>query len=402
MPNTPLGNKDLIRALNRSTILNMIKTYGPIARAEIARRTRLSPATVTGITADLIRDNLVFEKTAGDSSGGRPPILLALNPRGGYVVGIKLMESIARGALTDLEARIVSKSTFELSGHTPEVVAHDLAKHVSALLAAGHIQKKQLLGVGIGLAGIIDAGKGILRQSPIYGWRDVPLKEMLEGLLHVPVYIDNDVNTLTLTEKWFGSGQQDDNFLTITVGRGVGLGMVLNGQFYRGAGGGAGELGHTVVVPGGQLCECGKRGCLEAYVGDPGLLRSAAEAFRQGELSHPVESIEELAELAKSGDPCARAIYAQAGQMLGQVVANLVNVLDPQKIIISGEGTRAGEHLFGPMVQSIEENAMPGLYADVQIKIDPWGDDAWALGAASLVLRELFESPVHREPTPAG
>ncbi len=400
MPANPLGNKDLIRALNRSTVLNMIKTYGPIARAEIARRTRLSPATVTYITADLIQDHLVFEKTAGDSSGGRPPILLALNPQGGYVVGIKLMENHASGALTNLEASLVSKSEYPLSGQSPEAVSRDLGNLVGSLLHKSQIHRRQLLGVGIGLAGIVDASKGILRQSPAFGWRDVPLQAMLEKLLRVPVYIDNDVNTLTQTEKWFGSGQQVDHFLTITVGRGIGMGIVVNGQFYRGASGGAGEFGHSVVDPCGRPCACGKRGCLETYVGDPGLLETAGEAAREGRLSRPVSRIEELVELAQSGDPGAAQIYAEAGRLLGQSIANLINVFNPQKIVICGEGTRAGDFLFQPMRQSIGENAMPGLYADVEISIDPWGDDAWALGAASLVLRQLFESPVHREAAP--
>lgn len=397
MPANPLGNKNLIRALNRSTVLNMIKTFGPISRAEIARRTRLSPATVTYITAALIRDSLVFEKTAGDSSGGRPPILLALNPQGGYVVGIKLMEDHASGALTNLEASLVNKSTYTLTGRDPDMVSRDLANLVGALLHKSQIHRKQLLGVGIGLAGIVDASKGILRQSPTFGWQDVPLQEMLEKLLRVPVTIDNDVNTLTLTERWFGSGQQVDHFLTVTVGRGIGMGIVVNGQFYRGARGGAGEFGHSVVDPDGPLCACGKRGCLEAYAGDPGLLRAAQIAAQEGRISRPIERIEELVELAQAGDPCALEIYATAGRLLGQGIANLINVFNPQKIIICGEGVRAGDFLFKPMLQSIRQNALPGLYADVSISIDPWGDDAWALGAASLVLRRLFESPVHRD-----
>jgi len=393
----PTGNRDLIRAINRSHVLNAIKSCGPIGRAEIARRTGLSPATVTSISAKLISQNLVLEKSAGDSSGGRPPILLVINPKGGYVVGIKLTETHAICALTDLEAMILAKSSMSLSGHDPVNVVDDLARMVLTFIHEHKITKKQLLGVGVGLAGIIDAENGILRQSPIYGWNNVPLEQMLQSKLHIPVYIENDVNTLTLTERWFGPGQGVDNFLTVTVGRGVGLGIVANGQFYRGQFGGAGEFGHITINPDGPVCACGKRGCLEAYIGDPGLIRSAQEAAIRGELSAPVQDVDELLSLAQMGDACAVRIFHEAGRILGIGIATLINLFNPKKIIISGEGTREGDFLFTPMKQSIQQNTMPGLFDPEIVEIVPWGDDAWARGAAGLVLREVFESPIHKK-----
>jgi len=393
------GNRDLIRAINRSHILNAIKTHGPIGRADIARRTGLSPATVTAISAKLISQQLVLEKSAGDSSGGRPPILLVINPKGGYVVGIKLTETHAICALTDLEAQVIAKSSVTLSGHDPNQVVVDLAQMVLTLIREQRITKKQLLGVGLGLAGIVDAEDGILRQSPIYGWNNVPLRDMLQSELHIPIYIENDVNTLTLTERWFGHGQGVDNFLTVTVGRGVGLGIVANGQFYRGQTGGAGEFGHITMNPNGPLCDCGKHGCLEAYVGDPGLIRSAKEAAARGELPKPIDGLDELLSLAEAGNAAAIQIFSQAGQILGIGIANLVNLFNPKKIIISGEGTREGDFLFVPMKESIQQNTMPGLFDPKTVEIAPWGDDAWARGAAGLVLREVFESPIHKKAT---
>jgi predicted NBD/HSP70 family sugar kinase len=392
-----LGNRDLIRAMNRSIVLNVIKTYGPIARAEVARQTGLSPATVTGITAELIDEDLVFEKDLGDSSGGRRPILLAINPSGGYVIGIKLTETQAIGALTDLEATVIVKRTDNLHGRDPEMIVKQLSLLVSELLQIAGLPKKKLLGVGVGLAGIVDSEQGMLRQSPFFGWRDLPLGDMLQAQVRVPVHVDNDVNTLTLAEMWFGGGQGIDSFLIVTVGRGVGLGIVVNGQFYRGSRGGAGEFGHTVIDPEGPTCECGKRGCLEAYVGDPGLLRMATEAANRGEIHGPITSMIDLLTKAQAGDAGARAVFAHAGDILGQGIANLLNIFNPQKIIISGEGTRAGDLLFSPMHEAIARNVMPGLAKDTSIQIDAWGDDAWARGAASLVLHELFESPLNRE-----
>jgi len=397
MNNSPLGNRELIRAINRSTILNSIKTHGAIPRAEIARLTGLSPATVTGITAELIQDNLVFEKESGDSSGGRRPIMLAINPHGGCVVGIKVMEDHALGALTDLEASLLGKESYPLHDTSPEGISQSLSELVAELLKMSENPSPNLMGVGVGLAGIVEAGQGLVRQSPFFGWNDIPLREMIQNRVNVPVYVDNDVNTLAFAEKWFGAGRGIDNFLVVTFGRGIGLGIVSNGQFNHGARGGAGEIGHTVIQPGGELCACGKRGCLEMYASEPAMLRQAAKAFEQGQLSSLPKTPEELIALAAKGEKTAQEIFARAGELLGQSIANLVNIFNPQRVLINGEGVRAGDWLFNPMRFAIDEHTMPGLRQDVSILVEPLGDDAWARGAASLVLHELFESPIKRQ-----
>ena len=395
--NNPLGNRDLIRAINRSTILNTIKTYGAIPRSEIARFTGLSPATVTGIASELIQDDLVFEKESGDSSGGRRPIMLAINPHGGFVVGIKLMEDHALGALTDLESTLLAKQSHALSDLSPSVVAAALGELVAELLIAADVPVSKLMGVGVRLAGIIDSGQGLVRQSPFFGWSDVPLRGLIQSHVRAPVYLDNDVNTLAFAEKWFGSGQGINDFLDVTFGRGIGLAIVANGQIYHGSRGGAGEFGHTVVQPGGLLCACGKRGCLEMYTSEPAMLCQAEAAFQNGELSSQPKTPEDLEALASAGELAAQAIFARAGQLLGQSIANLVNIFNPQCVLVNGEGVRAGHWLFDPMRAAITEHTMPGLRLDTSIRIEPLGDDAWARGAASLVLHELFESPIKRQ-----
>ena len=396
MDKHPLGNRDLIRAINRSAALNTIKTYGPISRAEIARFTRLSAATISGITAELIDDDLIFEKETGDSNGGRRPILLALNPRGGYVVGLKLLENQVVGVLTDLEATVLANHTQPLDDHFLEAAIDTLSAVVEALVRQCGVAQKQLMGVGLGLAGIIDAPHGQLRYSPTFGWRNVPIGDLLRERVQTPVHVGNDVDTLTLAEKWFGKGQGLDNFLTVTIGRGVGLGIVVNGQIYSGFKGGAGEFGHIVIDPAGPQCACGNRGCLETYVSDPALLRRAKEAVARGDLPDTVQSLNSLLQQVQEGNPVALAIFSQAGQVLGRSIANLINIFSPQQIIVSGEGIRAGDLIFDPMRATIAQHVMPGLAEDTEIEVDIWNDDAWARGAASLVLQELFSSPIHR------
>jgi len=382
-----MARRQLLKAINRAAILNAIKAQGEIARTDIATYTHLSPATVTSLTAELIRDGLIHEKQTGVSRGGRRPILLALNAEGAYVVGIKLAEEDATLALTDLNARIVAQRTILLQERDPASISLQLARGVNDLLDAAGVTRSRLLGVGVGLAGVIDSQAGICRISPHNGWRNVPFSKLLEDELDCIVYLDNNVNTLTLVEQLYGAGQQVPDFLVITVGHGIGLGIVANGQLYRGAGGGAGEFGHTIIDPTGDVCTCGHRGCLETLVADAWLV---IRAQRQG---LKVSSAAELTAWARGGDPRAVAIFAQAGEVFGRAVANLVNLFNPTLILISGEGARAGDLLFAPMRAAMTRHMFAQLAEDLQICIEPLTDETWARGAAGLVLERIFSLP---------
>ncbi len=389
MKNQFSADRNLIRAINRSIVLNAIKNYGPVSRTDLAHLTGLSPASISNISANLIQSSLVFEKESGDSSGGRKPVRLALNPHGGCVIGIKLAEKQISATLTDLEATVILNQSVEIDSRDPQVILHTIVDLVQSIITVQQINPSKLLGVGLGLAGIINIQEGILRYSPFFGWRNLPLGKILKDELHVPVYLDNDVNTLTITEQLFGAGRGIDNFLVVTVGRGVGLGIVVNGHIYHGHQGGAGEFGHTVCDDKGPACDCGKHGCLETFVADPALLRSASQI-----LSQPMTNIEDVIQLANTGQEDIRAIFADAGRKLGQGIANLINLFNPQLIILSGEGVRSGDLLFQPMRAAVKAHTLEGLGNETEIQIDKWEDFAWARGAASLVLQELFKSPL--------
>ncbi len=380
----PRGNRDLIRSINRSILLNVIKSQGEISRAALAQKTGLSPATVTAITSKLIKEGLVFEKATGDSTGGRPPIMLALNPRGGFVIGIKLMENQAVGAITDLNATILAKDAIDLVDTQLATSVETLVTLVNRLVRSSGVHRKQFDGCGHWFGRcVVDSRQGILRQNPFFGWQNVPLRDLLETRMRVPVYIDNDVNTLTLSEKWLNPGHPEDNFIVITVGRGIGMGIVINGQIYRGKGGGAGEFGHLVVEADGPLCDCGKRGCLEALLSDRALV---VEARRT--VSSEIKNLDELVDYANDGNLAAIEVLQRAGILLGRQIANLVNLFDPQLIIISGEGIRMGEVFLSAVRNTFHMFVMPGLAEDTEIRVNSWGDDIWALGAASLVIAE--------------
>jgi len=390
------GNRDLIKALNITTVLNVVKNLGPISRVEIAQKTHLSAATISNITAELIENHLIFEKEEGNSSGGRKPIMLVLNPTGAYVIGLKLAADHVTGALTNIQAKVIVKRTVFLKGRSLDNVLSCITDIVVSLLKDGNVQKTKLLGVGLGMAGIINAENGQLKYTSIFDWHDVNIVEMLTKRLKVPIYVDNDVNTLALTENWFGAGRGMDNFLLVTVGRGVGMGIVINGQIYRGSFGGAGEFGHTVIEINGPLCDCGKRGCLESIASDPAIMKSATEKISQGELPNDIKDIIDLISLGKNGNTVVQKIFAKAGEALGVGIANLINIFNPQMVIISGEGVRAGALLMNPMKIAIKKNVFNGLFELTEIIVDPLDDDAWARGSASLVLQKLFESPIHQ------
>ncbi|MBK9940812.1 MAG: ROK family transcriptional regulator [Kouleothrix sp.] len=384
------GNRQLIREINQSLVLSLVRDHGPISRTEIAESAHLSLATVSGITSVLIDQGLIYEHEAGASTGGRRPILLALNPQAGLVIGVKLTETQIVAALTDMNAEVIEQRDTALgSDRRPEAVVQALADLVEQLRAAHH--QRRIFGVGLGMAGVFDRRQGICRFSPFLQWHNVPLRHMLEQRLSLPVVIENDVNTLTMAEQWFGAGVGMTDFLVITLGRGIGMGMVLNGHLYRGGCGGGGEFGHITMAPDGPRCDCGKRGCLEALVSDPAILRRMSSAF-----GHTM-TMDQAVALARQGDTTAHGIFAAAGRTLGMALADLVNIFNPPLLVIGGEGARTLDLLQEPLQETLRAHCFDGFFDDMRLVVEPWGDDAWARGAASLMLDELFRPDLYRD-----
>ncbi len=382
------GNRQLIREINQSLVLSLVRNHGPISRTDIADAAHLSLATVSSISNALIDQGLIYEHEAGISTGGRRPILLALNRQAGLVIGVKLTENQIVAALTDLTAEVIEQRAAPLgSDHRPEAVVGALAALVDQLRAAHPGQR--MVGIGLGMAGVIDRRQGICRFSPFLQWHSVPLRHMLEQRLGLPVVIENDVNTLTMAEQWFGAGVGVNDFLVVTLGRGIGMGMVLNGQLYRGGCGGGGEFGHITMVPDGPRCDCGKRGCLEALVADPAIVRRMQMATNR-ELT-----MEATVALARQGDTTAQGIFAAAGRTLGMALADLVNIFNPPLLVIGGEGARALDLLQESLQETLQTHCFDGFFNDMRLVVEPWGDDAWARGAASLMLDELFRPDVY-------
>jgi predicted NBD/HSP70 family sugar kinase len=380
-----------LRDVNRSAVLRVIGHHGPISRADIARRLGVSPGTVTALTRNLIESGIVAPTEHASPNGGRPAELLGLVGSVAVAIGAKIADDHLAVVTADLDGTITANATesFDAVGGNPfAALAELLEPHVRRATDA-----RLLLGLGLGLPGFEDPfGSGVV-QAPLLGWRHVPLGEHLARSLGAPVLVDNDVNTLAVAQSHYGIGRGFDHFVTITLGRGVGMGIVVDGELYRGARGAAGEFGH-VDVGGDVLCTCGRRGCLETVVAEPALLAAARQRGVLGESATPAD----LVALAADGQPDALEIYVHAGRVLGLALAAACVVLNPQAIIVAGEGTNAWSYLAPSFHAAFDAGQFPPVRGATPVHVEQWDDARWALGAAALVLRAPFVTPMHDHP----
>ncbi|WP_372594640.1 ROK family protein [Actinotalea sp.] len=375
----PAARGDLVP----SAMLGLLGTRGPTSRAEVARALDVSPATVTQVTKDLIARGLVVELDHAPSSGGRPGRLLGLVRSAGGVLGAKVTADHVAIVDVDLDGTMRSSTSYPFDPSAADAL--DALVHI--LGSAMDDRSGHLLGIGVGIPGSVDSQASGVVEAPTLGWSDVHVGGILRRTLGVPVLVENDVNALAVAEQLYGSGRDHGSYLVVTIGRGIGCGIVIDGAIYRGASGGAGEIGHIPMTVDGPLCGCGSHGCLEAHVGDDALLRQALERGVVG----PRGTSAGLRQAAERGDADAREIYRQAGVLLGRALAGVVHTVDPAVIVLLGEGIDAWRHWepgFGP---SFRGHLMVNK-RDIPFVIEPWAEDKWALGAAALVLATPFDA----------
>ena len=384
------ANRDLMRRMNEALVLGIVHDFGPISRSDIADKSGLSLAAISSIAGALVAQGIVIEESRGESTGGRRPILLVINNGAALVIGVKLTREQIVVAITDLGGELVEQRARPLGDDLrPATVIGAIGSLIGELRAAR--PDRRFLGLGVGMAGLIDRENGVCRFSPFLQWRDVPVRQLLEDRVQMPVIVENDVNALTLAERWFGAGAGSPNFLVVTLGAGVGMGLMLNGELYRGGRDGAGEFGHSTVIEGGPLCNCGKRGCVEAYVGEPALRRAVCNATGE------IITLETAIDRARGGDERLTAVFREAGHMLGLGLAAVMNLLNPTLVIVGGEGAHFLDLLFPELHETLSRHCFADLFEGVELVAEPWGDDAWARGAAGLMLDEFFHPPNSRD-----
>jgi predicted NBD/HSP70 family sugar kinase len=366
----------------QSAILGVLGTRGATSRADLARLLDVSSATVTQLSKILIARGLVTELDTTPSNGGRPARLLGLVRSAGAAVGVKVTADHLAVVQVGLAGTIETSVTIPFASGRPDALdqlAHLLQDAIAGM--SGH-----LLGVGVGIPGSVDSRPSGVVEAPTLGWSDARVGPILRARLGLPVLVENDVNALAVADRLYGAGRDHRSYLVVTIGRGVGCGVVIDGVVHRGATGGAGEIGHIAVDPDGPACECGSRGCLEALIGDGALLRTARE---RGVIDAGQGGTELLA-AARSGDEAARQLYAEAGGILGRALAGVVQVLDPEIVVLLGEGIDAWPFWEPGFQLAFRSSLMPSRRG-IPFVVEPWSDDHWALGAASLVLSAAFD-----------
>ncbi|MES1212440.1 MAG: ROK family protein [Leifsonia sp.] len=370
--------------MNRSAILAHLGASGPASRADLARVLGVSPALMTQLTKDLIADGLLVELEHSPSQGGRPARMLGLGASAGRAIGVK----VAADHVAFVEVGIagaVLRSASEPFDAAASTVLTDLSALLRRFIAGG--SKGPLLGIGVGVPGSVDQQGNGLVDSVQLGWRQVPVGAALRRELDLPVLVENNVTALAMAERLYGLGRQHENFMVLTIGTGIGAAFVMDGGMLRGHSGASGEIGHIPVIEDGPACTCGNRGCLEAVIGESALVRIARE---RGVIADG-SGMAALRRAADSGDQAATAIFSEAGHMLGRTVAGIIHTVDPEIVIVLGEGTAAWSHWSFGFEPALRSSLMPSRRG-LAVAVETWQDESWAQGAASLVLATPFDS----------
>lgn len=366
-----------------------------MARIDIANATGMSPATVTAITAELISAGLIEEvqrnPDAGQSKRGRPRVDLKLRGKAHIVAGMKLTGRSVSATVLDLEGKQLGKAKLPMPRPplSRETLLDLIPKVVEAAAESAKLAPEDLSAIGIGLPGTVHAKSGFVDWCPLFQEQEINLRDLLQERLPMPVFVENDANAVAMAEVWFGFGRDVPDFLVVTIEEGVGLGIVLDGEIFRGTQGFGAEFGHTKVQSEGALCRCGQRGCLEAYVADYALLREA-NLFKHWESDTTEEErLIQLYNAAKSGDHLAKSIFDRASRMFAMGLANLVNLFDPSMVILSGEQMRF-DYLYAQTVfETVKTSTIQRGHHEPEIRIHKWGDMMWAKGAAAYALEEV-------------
>jgi len=399
----PKGNAVFINRLNKIKVLGLIREYGTISRAKIVTESGLSAPTVTRIVNGLIsEEKLVVSLGMGASNGGRPPILLKFNGKKNFVIGVDLGATTTRGVLSDFNGKFIEEIEFptRLKDGFEEIM-NDIAE---LILKLGNSKKKSskstIYGVGIAVAGLVDRKKNIIEYSPDFNWHNVDIVEALRGRIEYPIIFDNVTRLMALGDLCFGKGQRLRNFICVNVGYGIGSGIIVNGELLTGADGFAGEFGHITIDKDSDIqCNCMKYGCLEALASGKAIALTAQSRLARGQESLLNEmsggdinrvTTKMVADAAKEGDELALNVFSRAMDYIGIGIANLVNLFNPELIVIGGGVSMAGDIFFDNIRQSVSRHVMQSTPRELPILPVAFGTNAALMGAFSLILNRIL------------
>jgi len=377
----PTGDQALIKRINTAIVLEFILRGAPLSRAQISEQSGLNKATVSSLVQDLIDGSLVRETGTGQSSGGRKPVMLEFIADAGYAIGMDLGVNYIRGVLTDLRGNVVAERTSPLRDAEPGAAIEQLCGSIEKLVAGAPASPYGIVGIGVGVPGLVDENGAIL-FAPNLHWRDVPLQRLLTERFPFPVTIDNEANMGAIGEQKYGAGRSVNNLVYVSVGIGIGTGLILHKSLYKGASGFSGELGHLSVEAHGKNCSCGNRGCWEMYASEQALLEQAAPLG--------YEDLEGLLAAADEGREDVLELFAGIGEYLGVGIANIVNVFNPDAVVIGNRMSQARPWLENALRQTVVQRALGFHLRKVQLLFSELGERSSMMGAAEMAISGFF------------
>ena len=378
------GTLAWLRGRNRERVIEVLRALGRTSQADIARTTGLSRTTVSTLVAELKDAGLVFEADgrAPGVRGGRPGVQLLLHDAPGAVVGIDFGHSHVQVAVADLANNVLAERMQDMDvNHRADDALDASARMVDEVLGEAGVERSLVICAGIGIPGPVDRARGTVGSATILpGWLGLHIADEMHARLGLPVEIENDANCGALAELTWGAGRDCSNFAYIKAASGIGAGLVIDGRLLRGASGTAGEIGHTTLDEAGALCYCGNRGCLETFAAGPAIIRLVSPGHQE-----PL-NLGRVIELAASGDVRCRRAISDAGREIGVAVAGLCNLINPERVIIGGLLSRAGELLLQPMRESIRRHAVLAAAERVEVVPAVFVERAELLGSLALAL----------------
>lgn len=376
-------------------LFTTLLTRGTMTRADLAERTGLSAGAITKSLRPLLGAGLIRElpEQWTPNGAGRPALPLEVDAEHAYLIGVKITADELIGVLTDLRSQVLATVRRPLpvlvdpATHTHRVDPDDTITAAAALideLRTTRDASDRVSAVGVAVSGDVDARTGIVRFAPLLGWRGISLAERLTEATGLPTSVENDVRALTVAERWFGAGIDCPAFALLTLGTGVGCGLIVNGDLVTGSHGVAAEIGHLPIDRDGPECHCGGTGCVEALIGEAALLEQVSRA-----VGAPVETLAEA--MAVADQPAVRAVFAEAGRVFGLAIAAVANLIGPERIVLSGETLDAYD-LFAPAMLTTFEAQCFGAAQQCELVVRPLQFEHWARGAATVALTSLVRA----------
>lgn len=389
------GSFQEMKSLNKSIILTKILNEGPISRAQIAKETKLTPPTVGTLVKELIDQKMVLESSQGVSKGGRKPTMLIINQKAYYMIGLDAGPSKIDAILTDLSGKVMTNVEYKLSlPMTEEQFLTALIDATEAILKQSTEYVDDIIGIGVAMHGVVDAETGYSLYAPNLDLHNMPIADTLSNHFSYLVKVENDARALALAETWFGQGKNSERLVVVNIGNGVGAGVTIDGELYRGESHIAGEIGHMTIDLHGERCTCGNRGCLQTLISGPAISARTKKLIDDGAVTS-LSQVEQLTafdvyQAAEAGDPFACEVLQATGSYIGIGLTNVIHTLNPSQIVLAGGVSKASKYILPMIKTTIDERALTKTAKQTMISISELGDHSSAIGAVALIIVELF------------